>query len=141
MRISVPLSILTLAITTITFGSACSEPEPEPPSDPPVLEAPEVECGPATAEMAQAYDIDYPVILSVSVQVSDPQRDLVEDSVRGEVNGYPIPLLTDDDADLRYTWTPPSELAPMVCRGEVVVRFEARDLDENTAEITEILTK
>lgn len=130
------LSVSLLAALAISCGE---EPEPPPPSTPPEVTAPALECGEVSEQMNALYDVDYPVIQTVSVEVSDPERDLV--SVSGAVNGYPMVELTDDDADLRYEWTPPSELDPMVCKGEVVLRFEARDLDGNTTELVEIITK
>ncbi len=124
--------------------SACKEEEePPPPSDPPEITAPEVTCGPATdAHKAATYE-DYalPVVQEVSVQISDPQRDLLDASVRGEINGFPLPSLTDDDADLRYVWTAPVDGAPIACKGDMVLRFWAEDLDENKAELSEIIAK
>lgn len=128
----------------LLFGTACKEEEPPPPpSDPPVISSPEVTCGPATAEQKAATYEEYalPVVVQVSVQIEDPQRDLLDASVRGELNGFPIPTLTDDDADLRYVWTAPVNSAPIACKGELVVRFWAADQDENKAELTEIIKK
>lgn len=133
--------LLLLLSSAVTMG--CEEEEPPPPSDPPVLSAAEVTCGkPTEAQLAVVYDgYDSDVIQTVSVMVEDPQRDFLEESVRGEVNGLPITSLTDDDADLRYVWTAPQDEAPIACGGEIVLRFWAEDSDANKAELTEIINR
>lgn len=137
---------LLFAATSLLFlttSLGCEEEEPPPPSDPPELSAPEVTCGqPTEAQLAIVYDgYDSDVIQTVSVVIEDPQRDLLEESVRGEVNGLPLSTLTDDDTDLRYVWTAPQDEAPIACGGEIVLRFWAEDSDGNKAELTEIITK
>lgn len=136
--------LCSLFATSFLMLSACKEEEePPPPSDPPEITAPEIICGPVSdAQKAATYD-EYaqPVVQSISVQIEDPQRDLLDASVRGELNGLPLPTLTDDDADLRYVWTVSSQSAPIACKGDMVLRFWAQDLDENKAELTEIIKK
>ena len=141
MRMCIPSRMMLGAIlTTSLLSIGCGgEEEPPPPSTPPELSAPQVTCGDATSEMAAKYDVDYPVILEVSVQATDAERDLV--LVTGNVNGYPITELTDDDADLRFTWSPPNSLEPMVCRGEIVLSFQATDNDDNVSDLAEIIEK
>ena len=136
-----PLWVCVGAVCVLVVTACGEEEEPPPPSTPPTIEAPQVECGELGEEMSALYDLDYPVLQQVSVEVSDPERDLLDASLRGSVNGYPMTGFTDEDADLRYTWTPPEGLDPMVCQGEVVLRFMARDLDGNVAELNEIVTK
>lgn len=136
---SSPRVLFAGVILASLFSVACGEEEPPPPSTPPELSAAQVTCGEVSAEMAAKYDVDYPVIQEVSVQVTDAERDLV--SVSGNVNGYPITELTDDDADLRFTWSPPNSLEPMVCRGEIVLSFQATDFDNNVSELAEIIEK
>ncbi len=136
-----PVCVLICALGLSLALTACGE-EEEPPPEPstaPEVTAAEVVCGAVPDGADTLYDYDYEVIQEVSVQVVDPERDLL--TVEGEVNGYPIPELTDDDADQRYTWTPPAELDPLVCRGDVVLRFRAIDLDDNVAELSEIVTQ
>ena len=138
------VALLLIVCGLISTLLACQEPPPPPPpSDPPEITAPEVICGAPTEAMRAnaAYDVAFPVIQRVTVRIEDPQRDLLAESVRGEINGYPIPTLTDDDADLVYEWSPPAAQPPLVCKGEIVVRFEAEDLDGNKARLEEILTK
>ncbi len=136
------IAMALLMVMSLGF-SACEEEEPPPPSDPPVLSGAEVTCGkPTEAQIAAAYEgYDLDVVQTVSVEIDDPQRDLLDDSVHGEINGLPIASLTDDDADLRYVWTAPTDEAPIACQGEIVLRFWAADLDGNTADLTEIISK
>ena len=143
-RISPSLPRLCLGLLTLFALSGCEEEEePPPPSDPPVIAEPMIECGEVTdAQRAATYEeYDLAVVREVSVMISDPQRDLLDDSVRGELNGLPLETLTDQDADLRYVWTAPVEGAPIACAEEMVVRVVAEDLDGNRAELVEILKK
>lgn len=135
--------MLLLVGALLVISTGCKEEEPPPPSDPPMLSAPEVTCGsPSEAQLAIVYDgYDADVIQTVSVIVEDPQRDYLEETLRGELNGLPLTTLTDDDADLRYVWTAPQDEAPIACGGEIVLRFWVEDSDGNKAELTEIVTR
>jgi hypothetical protein len=78
------------------------------------------------------------VVSAVSVQVDDPDRDLV--SVDGRVNGIQI-TLTDDDADGRFAWSPPESSEPLTCLGDFVVRVTATDKAGNTSTKTDVISK
>lgn len=107
----------------------------EDPSNPPVLSNVAINCGDAPNNSF----VDVDVILEVLVDVSDLDRDLT--SVRGSINGITMDKLTDNDADETFSWTPPSSVDPMICKGEIVVRLEATDRIGNTTKETEIIKK
>ena len=122
--------------------AACSDdpPEPPPPSTPPAITAPVITCGAAPAE-AGPYAVSYPIVESEQVTITDDERDLLSDQVRGTINGLPMASLKDEDTNLTYVWTPPDGVGPIVCRNEMVLQVEARDLDGNATVFRESIAK
>lgn len=112
----------------LVLGLGCGEEEPPP--NVPVISSPQVLCeGGSTGE--------YPTVTEVSVVVTDDDRDLVSSSVTGFINGLSMDSLADDDADDRFTWTPPVEFTPpLVCNAEFTIVIAASDAGGRTTEET-----
>jgi hypothetical protein len=125
----------TLPLTLLIAATACAEEEPPPPPIPPVISSPQIDCGPAPASS----NVDYEVVTRVSALVEDDDRDLL--AVTGSINGLLMGELEDADGSLRFAWSPPSTLDPIVCRGAITLSFQARDLAGNHVELVEIITK
>ncbi len=68
--------------------------------------------------------VDGKVLDTLSVKVTDPNRDLI--GVNGTLNGAQM-TLTDDDADLHFSWTPPGNAEPVACSGDFTVSIDAVD--------------
>lgn len=121
-----------MVLLTMLSSLGCGE---EATSAAPKISTPELQCGQAPTSSF----VDGQVIRELSVMVEDADRDLV--SVKANLNGYDIEALTDDDADLRYNWTPEGSLDPMLCKGQIAVRVEAVDSEGNVTILNEIITK
>lgn len=78
------------------------------------------------------------VVSTVSADVSDPDRDLV--GVEGRVNGVQL-TLTDDDADERFTWSPPESSVPLACAGDFFIQITAADKAGNTTTRSTVINK
>ena len=127
-----PRPLLPLMMTWLALVTACGD---EPTGSPPAISDVQLRCGPAP----QGSFVDQDVILELSARVEDPDRDLTE--VKALLNAYVISALTDDDADLRYNWTPEPGLDPMLCKGQITVRVEARDSEGRVTILDEIISK
>ena len=114
--------------------AACGE-EPEPAPKPPVMSMGQITCVAAP----QGSNVDYEVVREVSVMAQDEDRDLL--GVTGTLNGIQMGSLEDPDADQRFNWTPPMGLDPIICDGDLTLRFEATDQAGNVVELVEIITK
>jgi hypothetical protein len=121
--------LLVLTSSIAFLAAACGDDVPPEP------EISELDL--ACADSSQS-GVDSQVLESVSVLVTDANRDLV--GVDGTINGLQI-TLTDDDADERFTWSPPDEDEPMACSGEFVVSLSAFDEAGNTVNLYEIVEK
>ncbi len=82
--------------------------------------------------------VDGQVLETLSVQVTDADRDLV--SVKGTLNGVQI-TLADDDADERFTWSPASGDQPIACRGDLTVSLTAVDKAGHETTLFQIVQK
>lgn len=122
------------ALLILATLAACAEDPVEPPK-PPVLTAAQITC----AAAPQGSNVDYEVVREVSVLVEDEDRDLL--TVTGTLNGIQMGALEDPDADQRFNWTPPTTLDPIVCKGDITVRFEGKDQAGNLGELVEIIKK
>ena len=113
--------VLIISLAVLTFVSCKKE---EDPTYPPTIENATVACGDASGD-------NYPAVSEVGVSISDPDRDLVNDSIIITVNGVRIEEFGDDDADDIYTWTPPASWdPPMVCAGSTFqIIVEAADAE------------
>lgn len=72
-----------------------------------------------------------PVVTSVSVRVTDPDRDLVtndDDALEGTFEGLAIEL-TDENADQRFSWEPSEDRRGIECQGTHQLVVEARDAE------------
>lgn len=126
------LSALIAVAALITLG--CEE-EEEPPPEPPVIGEVTIECDDVEGQ-------DYALVTEVGVTITDPERDLVESSIEGYINGLEMEGLTDPDADETYTWTPPAAWdPPMICRGEFTVVVRAEDATNLVTEETRRVQK
>ncbi len=120
-RWSVPTVVVALATVVIGCG-----PQNDDTGDPPVIEEPDLVCD--TVDGVNGGD---PVVTSVSVRVTDPDRDLVTNdngALEGTFEGLPIEL-TDEDADKRFTWEPSDERNGIECQGTHPLVVEARDAE------------
>lgn len=134
-RLSAPCALrAALVLCALVYWCGCSEEAPEL-SKPPAITGAQIVCQAAP----QGSNVDYEVVREVSVQVEDPDGDLL--SVTGTLNGIQLGELEDPDADLRYNWTPPMGLDPIICKGDLTLRFEADDRAGNVGELVEIVTK
>lgn len=121
-----------LALAFVAIG--CEEEEP-PPETPPQIEGATITCADQDGQ-------DYQVVQEVAVTITDPERDLVESSIEGFVNGLEMEGLEDPDADQAYTWSPPSAWnPPMICRGDFTILVRASDATGKSAEETLIVSK
>lgn len=126
-----PLMFLLLMAFSLTLF-ACGDEET---GSAPEISDVQIKCGPAPSS---SY-VDQEVVAELSVKIEDADRDLVR--VTANINGYNISELTDDDADLRYNWSPPNSLDPMLCKGELTVRVEATDNEGHVTLLSETVTK
>lgn len=100
----------------------CKEEEP-PPTFPPEIPGATVDC----ADMPEQ---DFPVVQEVGVEITDPDGDLLSDSLVVTVNGLLLEEVVDDDADDVYTWSPPTTWdPPMICTGTFQIIVEAQDAE------------
>ena len=121
-----------LAMALLALG--CDEEEP-PPQTPPQIEGAEITCADEDGE-------DYPIVQEVAITITDPERDLLQSSIEGFINGLAMEGLEDPDADQAYTWSPPSAWnPPMVCRGDFTILVRAADASGKRAEETLIVSK
>ncbi len=128
------LAGLVSAVVIFGGGPGCgSNDEPEP-SNPPQFDAPEISC-------EDSQQVDGRVVGSVSVEVTDPERDLVipEEGLEGTFDGVAI-RLTDEDGDQRFEWTPSDEQR-FVCAGTHELIVQARDDDGNEARLDREIDK
>lgn len=119
-RWSVPTVVAALATVVIGCG-----PQNEDTGDPPVIEEPDLICD--TVDGVNGGD---PVVTSVSVRVTDPDRDLVtndNDALDGRFEGLPIVLTSDEKPYQRFVWEPSDDRNGIECQGTHQLVVEARD--------------
>ena len=107
------------------FG--CEEEEP-PPTFPPEIGSAAVDC---------ADGGDYQVVETVKITITDPDRDLVTDSIVASING--IPVTFDDGAQIDdvFEWSPPASWSPeMICRGTFRIIVSAADSEGKSSKET-----
>jgi hypothetical protein len=121
--------LLVLTSSIAVFAAACGDDVPPQP------DMTELEL--ACADTTQS-GVDSQVLEAISVMVTDADRDLV--GVDGTINGVQI-TLTDDDADERFTWSPPDDAEPIACSGELVVSLNAVDKAGHTANLYKVVEK
>lgn len=124
------LIVFSLCAAFATFAMACGEEET---SSEPELSELQVTCVDSSQE-----GVDSQVLESVSVRATDADRDLV--SVEGTINSLQM-VLTDEDADERFSWSPPDAPEPVICSGEFAVSVTAFDADDNRVDLFEIVEK
>ncbi len=115
------VSAAVAALATVVIGCG---PQDEDTGGPPTIEEPQMSC-----ETIDGVNDGDPVVTSVSVRVTDPDRDLVtndNDALDGRFEGLPIEL-TDEDADQRFTWEASDERNGIECEGTKRLRVEASD--------------
>ena len=100
--------------------AGCKKEEP-PPTFPPEVPG-------ATVNCVETDGQDFPVVEEVGVEITDPVRDLLSDSIVVTVNGIKVDEIKDDDADDVYTWSPPTTWdPPMNCTGTFRIIVKAED--------------
>ena len=122
------LVLIVLSTLAVSLSSACGDAPPEP-----ELSGLRVDCAASSDP-----DVDGEVVEEVSVKVTDPNRDLI--GVSGTINGVAI-TLGDDDADQRFSWSPPDNGQPMVCSGQLEVSVTAVDQAGHQASTFRIVEK
>ena len=119
------------AMIVVALASAgCGEELPPEPPEPPQIGAVNIGCDAAPMDN-EAVDVDE-VVTTLSVEVFDEDRDLLE--VVAQLDGVALVGLQDDDADDIYEWTAPESLDPVACRGVFGVVVRAADLAGNVVE-------
>jgi len=111
--------------------------EEEDPPEPPQFANPEIEC----AE-SQDPDVDGRIVSKVSIEITDPDRDLLTDGdggPEGTFDSLPI-ALTDEDADQRFSWQPSEMENRIRCEREHHLVVHARDAEDNEATFDERVT-
>lgn len=112
--------------------------EEEDPPEPPQFAAPIIECADS-----QDPDVEGRIVSEVSIQITDPDRDLLtdgEDAPEGTFDSLPI-VLTDEDADQRFSWQPSEMENRIRCEREHHLVVHARDAEGNEETFDERITK
>lgn len=128
-------ALLGLAVVVVA-AAGCSGSDDEAPK-PPEFANPTLEC---TDSMDP--DVDGNIVSAVSIEVTDPDRDLKvgEQGLEGTFDSLPI-ALKDDDADRRFTWRPSEDENRIRCPGEHHLVVHAEDAEGNEATFDERITK
>lgn len=121
-------SALAICVLGLLMATGCKK--EEVPTYPPQIVSAQVTCGDAAGE-------DSPVVQEIGIEITDPDRDLLADSILVTANGLPIEGLADNDADDVYTWAPPTSWnPPMVCRGIFQFIVQVRDAEGHEVKTT-----
>ena len=112
----------------------CGQEEEDPP-EPPQFGSPSIACADS-----QDPDVDGQIITAVSIEVTDPDRDLASDELEGTFDSLPISL-TDEDADQRFEWQPSDMENRIRCGGEHHLVVHASDAEGNEATFDERITQ
>jgi hypothetical protein len=117
-------SVATAVVVVAAVATGCGS-QDEDTGEPPTIEEPQIGC-----EAVDGVNDGDPVVTSVSVRVTDPDRDLVTDegALTGTFEGLAIEL-TDEDADQRFSWEPSDERSGIECQGTHQLMVEARDAE------------
>ena len=126
-----------VGITVAVMAAVGCGQEEEDPPEPPQFANPSITCADS-----QDPDVDGQIITAVSLEVTDPDRDLVTDEgkLEGTFDSLPI-TLTDEDADQRFEWQPSDMENRIRCSGEHHLVVQATDAEGNEATFDERITQ
>lgn len=126
----------TLLVTIpFLFLSLSCEEEEVPPPIPPVVKDAKVSC-------KEDSKFDFPLVDKITINISDPDRDLVVESFIASVNGVSMNLEDGADVDDVFEWKPPTSWdPPMICKGDFRISVQAMDAEKLVTKKRFVITK